>query len=226
MAQMDTMITDTVVVEVSTLPEGHTVSRLALPGSRRIRTPIGLEFGPLFSGTVAAAIGPDGVVLYSRGDDYLIQLLTPDGQTKGSLRGQVGRVAPTEADRNRRLDVLGRHPVPGLNNEAILALHRALPVSRFFPILGRVVPGDSSRLAVERLDLSPAAPWDVAPFDGPPRETVWDILHQGRGIIGRVRLPAGFRLLSFRGDHLSGVSFTASVARPVRYEFRFDRDRE
>ena len=72
--------------------------------------------------------------------------------------------------------------------KTMLRKSRDVPRARYYPVIDRMVPGDSGTVLVERSDLS-TGEGSLIPKPGP---TVWDLIDADGAIHGRVQLPSLF----------------------------------
>jgi hypothetical protein len=155
------------------------------------------------------AFAADGLIYYTPGDGYRIDVLGHDGASVAQVRSEVPLAPVTDADyaqwlKARELDAAADPNTPSTWLVQLRGIQRATTRAT----LGRVVAGPGSSLLVERLDKGPigrmpySPPASLAKFGA----TSWDLIDH-RGILGTVAMPAGFAPSAFTLHWIVGITY-------------------
>ena len=186
---------------------------------------------PYMAAAPRYAMGLDGMVYTSPGDQYLIDVYAPDGTLARSVHADVAKIPVTAADFQRSLDAeiqetakfaaSGDGAVAEGEESEGAALLRMLKNegtkpghATHRPIVGRIIASTSGALLVERLDLDPRP-------DSIGDPSTWDHIDEKGRVTGRfVAEPKVFpRLLD--GENVFAVVRDANdVPMIVRYRMR------
>jgi hypothetical protein len=175
---------------------------------------------PYMAATPGFAIGTDGSIYTTPGDEYRVRVHAPDGTPLRDVAADVRKIPVTEGEFQESLSseiaVLAKNPgEPGGERAALLDMLRkdgARPGrAEHRPILGRIIAARDGALLLERLDLDPR-----------PNEsgdsTRWDYVGTDGRVAGRFVVPPGVFPRLLDGDNVFAVVRDESdIPQVVRY---------
>ncbi|MEX2284415.1 MAG: 6-bladed beta-propeller [Gemmatimonadota bacterium] len=178
-------------------------SAVVLPGQTAYPRGRGLFFPLLFGSTPHFAITPNSRLLYSRGDEYALDILSSGGEQVMLLQGDVPRIRLRRSEYDRAVRDREHRSQAGSHSnsehsEDASRYYRTLPRPRYRAVLGRILAGDDETVLIERLDLGP--------FDRKRTDAAhWDIVQLSGEIVGRFVMPTRLEPLAYRAGQLYGI---------------------
>jgi hypothetical protein len=195
--------TDTVRVQIRSATDGYfTRPGLTFPLATSY------QFGGwythmLFSTLPAYAIARNGRVFYARGQNYIVEVVAPDGSIESRIVGDIPRPRVAKAEYEEQLqklkEAIAGAPRPHSETPMPLPDPAKIPRAELRSLTGRIIVGDGDTILVERPDLSSLT-------RKPTDESIWDIIRVDHGIVGRFAMPGGwFTPNDFRGGKVYGI---------------------
>lgn len=207
--------TDSIIVELRTPTSGELLpTTIALPGRTSHRRGE-LYVIELFDGMGEYAVGLNGKLIYSHGDEYVLDILEPDGDRIRRVRGAVDLKPVDRSDHREfiRRAVDSHISFPGAPAAPTVGLMESVPHSPHRAPLGRILAGRDGRALVERPDLAARHP--IIPN---PDETIWDLVDLEGSFVGRLTLPAWWKPMAYSDMALYVHDPTALTPTLVRYQ--------